>query len=127
MDADFMPRNDSIFADAIAPQVTKNQGAAIAALRATGTPEFWIAAGHANGITDKDEMFASLAAKEARQLTRDLSHPVTPAEAWTRTVEFAIGGIILFFGFIGVRIARRISINSVNSVWRPNLVVGPTK
>lgn len=106
-DADFMPRNDSIYADAITPQVKKNQGAAIAALGATGTPDFWITAANANGITDKDEMFANLAAKQARQLARDLSHPVTPAEAWTRTVEFAIGGIILFFGFIGVWIARR--------------------
>ena len=106
-DADFMPRNDSIYADAIAPQVTNNQGAAIAALRATGTPEFWIAAAHANGFTDKDQMFASLAAKQARQLARDLSHPVTPAEAWTRTVEHAIAGIALFVGFIGVWIAQR--------------------
>ncbi len=106
-DADFLPRNDSIYADAITQQVTNNQRAAIAALRATGTPEFWIAAAHANGVTDKDEMFASLAAKQAIQLARDLSHPETPAEAWTRTVEHAIAGIVLFVGFIGVWIARR--------------------
>jgi hypothetical protein len=106
-EADFMPRNDSIYADAITPQVTANQGAAIAALRATGSPKFWIAAAHANGITDKDEMFASLAAKQDRQLAKDLSHPVTPAEAWTRTVEYAIAGIVLFVGFIGWWIVRR--------------------
>src|SRR5271157_1318141 len=40
---DFLPRNDSIYADVKAPQVTVNQAAAIAALNATGTPEFWIA------------------------------------------------------------------------------------
>lgn len=105
--ADFMPRNDSIYADAITPQVTANQSKAITALKATGTPEFWIAGAHANGITDQDALFASYAAKQQAQLARDLSHPVTEHEAWTRTVEYAITGIVLFIGFIGWWIVRR--------------------
>ena len=47
---DFLPRNDSIYADCGAPQVTANHDAAIKALTATGTPEFWVATAHANGI-----------------------------------------------------------------------------
>jgi hypothetical protein len=42
-DADFVPRNTSIFYDAVAPQMTANQDAAVKALYATATPEFWIA------------------------------------------------------------------------------------
>jgi hypothetical protein len=49
-DEDFLPLNDSIFYDAVAPQMTANQEGAVKALYATGTPEFWIAAAHANGI-----------------------------------------------------------------------------
>src|SRR5271166_6490522 len=71
--ADFSPRNDSIYLDAIYPQVTKNQNVALAALEATGSPEFWIATAHANGITDRDELFASYAERNQAQLTKLLS------------------------------------------------------
>ena len=63
-DADFLPRNDSILYDAFAPQMTNNQDAAVKALYATATPEFWIAAAHVNGIYGKNAEFASYAAEE---------------------------------------------------------------
>ena len=90
---DFSPRNDSIYADVFKPQVTKNQQAALDKLAATGSPEFWIAAAHANGITDKDELFASYAAKNQVQLASVLGHNMTPQEDFNR--EFT-AGIILF-------------------------------
>jgi hypothetical protein len=107
-DADFVPRNDSIYADLIAPQVTANQGAALKTLNATGTPEFWIAAAHANGIYGHDAEFADYAEMQKAQLARDLSHVMTPDEETAR--EFAVAGIgcVLFVSFIGVWIARRI-------------------
>jgi len=107
-DADFVPRNDSIYMDAIYPQVTKNQGAALKALKATGTPEFWIAAAHANRIYGHDSEFADYAAKQAVQLARDLSHKTTPAEDFAHEVEVVIAGCVLFIGFIGWWIARRV-------------------
>ena len=89
------------------PQVTKNQGKALAALEATGSPEFWIATAHANGITDKDELFASYAAKNQAQLAKTLGHKMTPQEDFNREFEVAIICCLLFVGFIGVWIARR--------------------
>ena len=61
---DFVPRNTSIFYDAVAPQMTDGQEAAVKALYATGTPEFWVAAAHANGIYGKDAEVASYAATQ---------------------------------------------------------------
>ena len=106
-DADFVPRDDSIYADAITPQVTKNQGAALKALKATGTREFWIAAAHANGIYGHDSEFANYAAKQAVQLARDLGHKETPAEDFAHEFEVAIICCLLFISFIGVWIASR--------------------
>jgi hypothetical protein len=106
-DADFVPRNDSIYADAITPQVTKNQGAALKALNATGTPEFWIAAAHANGIYDHDADFTSYAAMQQAQLAKDLSHDETPEEETAHEFEAVSIGIVLFIVFIGAWIARR--------------------
>src|SRR5271166_530573 len=104
--ADFSPRNDSIYADVVSPQVTKNQGKALAALEATGSPEFWIAAAHANGITDQDALFASYAAKNQVQLAKLLGHAMTPQEDFNREFEVAIICCLLFIGFIGFWIAR---------------------
>jgi len=108
LNKDFSPRNDSIYADMVKPQVTENQGKALAALEATGSPEFWIATARANGITDKDELFASYAAKNQVQLTKLLGHAMTPQEDFDREFEVAIICCLLFSGFIGVWIACRI-------------------
>ena len=105
--ADFSPRNDSIYADVFKPQVTKNQGKALAALEATGSPEFWIATAHANGITDKDKLFASYAAKNQAQLAKVLSHKMTPQEDFNREFEVAILGCVLFVVSTIVWIAHR--------------------
>jgi hypothetical protein len=106
-DADFVPRNDSIYVDAVYPQVTANQGAALKALKATGSPEFWIAAAHANGIYDHDADFASYAAMQKAQLAKDLRHKETPDEETAHEFEAAGIGIVLFIGLIGVWIAHR--------------------
>jgi len=92
-DKDFSPRNDSIYADVVSPQVTANQGKALAVLEATGSTEFWVATAHANGITDEDELFASYAANNQVQLAKLLSHKMTPQEDFNR--EFT-AGLILF-------------------------------
>ena len=76
--------------------MTKNQGKALAALEATGTPEFWIATAHANGVYDKDALFASYAAKNQAQLAKTLGHKMTPQEDFNR--EFAAG--VILFGLI---------------------------
>jgi hypothetical protein len=85
-DKDFSPRNDSIYMDIVKPQVTKNQGKALTALKATGSPEFWIAAAHANGIYDKDELFAAYAEKNQAQLVKVLGHATTPQEDFNTRV-----------------------------------------
>jgi hypothetical protein len=105
--ADFSPRNDSIYADVVSPQVTKNQGKALAALEATGSPEFWIAAAHANGITDQDALFASYAEQNQVQLAKALGHKMTPQEDFNRELEVTIICCLLFVAFIGVWTARR--------------------
>ena len=110
-DADFMPRNDNIYADAIKPQVTANQAAALKALYATSTPEFWIAAAHANGIYDHDAEFASYAEKIQVQLAKVLRHKLTPQEDFNRELEVAIICCLLFIGFIGVCICRTYKFN----------------
>jgi len=104
---DFLPRNTSIFHDVVAPQVTANQEAAINALYATGTPEFWIAAVHANGIYDRDAVFAKAATMNKAKVDRDFSYSETPSEDFAHEVEVGIGCYVAFIIFIGVWIARR--------------------
>lgn len=104
---DFLPRNTSIFHDAVAPQATANQDAAIKALYATGTPEFWIATAHANGITDMDAVFAQAATLNKAKLDRDFSYRETPSEEFAHEVEIGVVCYFAFIGFFGVWIARR--------------------
>lgn len=106
--ADYSPRNDSIYADALYHQVTANQAAALKALAETGSPEFWIATAHANGIYDKDALIASYAEKNRTQLGTDiLRHVPTPEEDFVHEAEIAIGCCLLFLAGIAVLIARR--------------------
>jgi hypothetical protein len=76
--ADFLPRNTSIWYNLIAPELTDNQERAVKALNATGTPEFWIAAAHANGVYDQDAEIAQAAAasslRHRRRLHRAVRH-----------------------------------------------------
>ena len=92
-DQDFVPRNDSIFYDAVAPQMTPNQAKAIKDLYATGSPEFWIAAAHANGIFTRDEYFAAADAKEQAEQNGPSSTP------WT-VDEYIYGGAIAYAIFV---------------------------
>jgi hypothetical protein len=78
-----------------------------------GRPEFCNAAAHANGIADKDEGFAALAAKQAHQLARDLSHPEPPAEAWTRTFEIGYRGLTSISPFRGEQLVLTASPDSI--------------
>ncbi len=95
--ADFSPRNDSIYADAITPQVTKNQAVALKALAATGSPEFWIATAHANGVFGKDAEIADLAAMNSDQLANDiLRHKMTTEEATARAA-YVVGFVVFCF------------------------------
>ena len=105
--SDFLPRNDSIYADVAAPQVTANQEIAIEALYATGTPEFWIATAHANGIYDRDVVFAHAALRNKAKLDRDFTYSETPSEEFAQEVEVGIVCYVTFLVFIGVWIARR--------------------
>ncbi len=89
--ADFVPRNDSIWYDAITPQLTANQNAAVKTLYATATPEFWIAAAHANGIFDKDAEFASYATEEQADLAKKLRHQESSSDEFAHEVEIGIG------------------------------------
>jgi len=104
---DFLPRNDSIYADAVGTQVTANQKAAINALNATGTPEFWIATAHANGVTDMDAVYAKAAATNKAELDRDFSYRETPSEEFAHEVEIGVVCYFAFIGFFGIWIARR--------------------
>lgn len=106
--ADFSPRNDSIYMDAVTHQVTANQDAALKALSATGTPEFWIATAHANGVYGKDAIITALAEKNNDQLANDiLRHRLTDEEAFARWAYIAAFFVLLFITFIGVWVARR--------------------
>jgi hypothetical protein len=105
--ADYSPRNDSIYADAISPQVTPNQATALKALYDTGSPKFWIATAHANGIYGNDALIASYAAENRTELANDiLRHVPTPEEEFQHEAEIAVGCCVLFIGSIGVWIAR---------------------
>ncbi len=106
-DADFVPRNTSIYYDAVAPQMTKNQDAAVKALYATATPEFWIAAAHANGIYGKDAEFASYAVQEKADLAQKLRHQESPSDETAHWIEFAIGCYVAFV-LVLFMICRRI-------------------
>jgi hypothetical protein len=107
-DKDFMPRNDSIYADALYHEVTPNQEAALKALHATGTPEFWIVAAHANGIYDKDALIAGYAKQNKAQLENDLlRHIRPPEEEFLHEMEISGLGCLTFIGVVGVWILRR--------------------
>ncbi len=100
-DADFVPRNDSIYVDAVYSQVTANQGVALKALKATGTSEFWIAAAHANGIYGRDSEFASYAAMQQAQLAKDLHRTMKDSEEWTVEVLIGLGLLVIFIAILG--------------------------
>ncbi len=106
-DADFVPRNDSIFYDAIAPQMTNNQDAAVKALYATATPEFWIAAAHVNGIYGKDAAFASYAAQEKADLAQKLRHQESPSDKTAHEIGFGIGLYVAFVVLLCMCFTRR--------------------
>jgi hypothetical protein len=107
MDADFVPRNTSIFYDAVAPQMTKNQDAAVKALYATSTPEFWIAAAHANGIFDRDSEFASYAAAEQADLAKKLRHQESSSDEFAHEVEIGVGLYVAFVVLLCACFTRR--------------------
>jgi hypothetical protein len=108
---DFSPRNDSIYMDAVMHQVTPNQDAALKALAATSTPEFWIGTAHANGVYGKDAIIAALAKKNNDQLANDiLRHKMTDEEAFARGVYITGFFVLCFLAFIGWWIARRITL-----------------
>lgn len=108
--ADYSPRNDSIYADALYHQVTPNQAAALKALADTGSPGFWIAAAHANGIYGKDALIAVYAKLNKQQLENDLlRHIPTPEEDFLHQAEIAIGCSLAFIGSIALWIACRAS------------------
>jgi hypothetical protein len=108
-DEDFVPRNTSIWYDAVAPELTDNQDAAVKALYATGTSEFWIAAAHANGIYDKDAEFASYAAdaKASQMWGNKLKHPIPPSNEFVHTVELGIGLYVAFVVLLCACFTRR--------------------
>jgi hypothetical protein len=95
-DADFVPRNDSIWYDLIAPQMTVNQNAAVNVLYATGSPEFWVAAAHANGIYGKDADFAKAAVDYKTGLDRNLKHDMPSQTAFSFQIMFFVGLYVAF-------------------------------
>lgn len=105
-DEDFVPRNTSIFFYAISPELTDNQDAAVKALYATGTPKFWTAAAHANGIHDKDADFAA-AADHKTGLDHDLAYSEPPTTVFVRGVAFGVGCYIAFVVLLCSCFARR--------------------
>jgi len=107
-DADYLPRNDNIYADALYHQVTPNQAAALKALADTGSPKFWIETAHANGIYGKDALIASYARRNQEQLANDiLRHVPTYEEQFQHEVMIAGLVCVTFIGLIGVWIVRR--------------------
>jgi hypothetical protein len=108
-DEDFVPRNTSIWYDAIAPELTDNQDAAVKALYATGSPEFWVAAAHANGIYNMDTDFASYAAdaKASQMWGNKLQHPIPPSNDFAHEVEIGIGLYVAFFALLCACFTRR--------------------
>jgi len=106
-DADFVPRNDSIWHDAVVPQMTANQDAALKALYATGTPEFWIAAAHANGIINMDADFARAAADNKSGLDRSLKYPEPSTTEFVHMVAFGFGCYFAIVVLLCVCFTRR--------------------
>ena len=76
-------------------------------LYATATPEFWIAAAHANGIYDKDAEFASYAADEGLDLAKKLRHQESSSDEFAREVEIGIGLYIAFVVLLCACFTRR--------------------
>jgi len=108
-DADFVPRNTSIYYDAVPPQITANQDAAVKALYATGSPEFWVAAAHANGIYGRDAEFASAANVNQSFMAAGLKFPEPPTDEFVHEVEFGIGLYIAFVVLLCACFTRRTS------------------
>jgi hypothetical protein len=107
-DADFVPRNTSIFYDAVAPELTANQDTAVKALYATGSPEFWVAAAHANGISNMDADFAKAARDNKLGLDRSLKYPEPSTTEFVHMVAFGFGCyfaivVLLCVCFSGIR------------------------
>jgi len=96
-DADFVPRNTSIFYDAVAPQMTANQDAAVKALYATGSPEFWIDAAHVNGIYGRDAEFASAAKDNQSAMAASLKFSEPSTDEFVHEVAFGVG---CYFAFV---------------------------
>jgi hypothetical protein len=105
-DADFVPRNTSIFYDAVAPQMTDNQDAAVKALYATGSPEFWIAAAHANSIYGRAE-FASAAKDNQSFMAAGLKFPEPPTDEFVHEVAFGVGCYVAFVVLLCACFTRR--------------------
>ena len=97
----------AIYAGVFKPQVTKNQDAALKALKATGTPEFWISAAHANGIYDKDAAFADYAVDGGLELAKKLRHQESSSDEFAHEVEIGIGLYIAFVVLLYACFTRR--------------------
>jgi len=106
-DADFVPRNTSIFYDAVAPQMTDNQDAAVKALYATGTPEFWVAAAHANGIYGREAEFANAAKDNRSFMAAGLKFPEPPTDEFVHEVMFGVGCYVVFVVLLCACFTRR--------------------
>jgi hypothetical protein len=91
-----VPRNTSIFYDAVAPQMTDNQDAAVKALYATGSPEFWVAAAHANGIYGRDAEFASAAKDNQSAMAESLKFSEPSTDEFVHEVMFGVGCYVVF-------------------------------
>lgn len=78
--SDYSPRNTSIFYDVMKPQMFPHQQEAIDALNTTGTPGFWLAAAHANGITDHDSEITAAALSNQSQVKAILAHSMSSDE-----------------------------------------------
>ena len=98
-DTDFVPRNDSIIADAWRPQMTANQEAAIKTLNAVGTRKFWEDAVHANGISGAS---ADIVMAQWRITQEALDGDARLKEKPTESEDFiwdVAWGVIAFFAF----------------------------
>jgi hypothetical protein len=77
------------------------------ALYARATPEFWIAAAHANGTYDKDAEFASYAADAPLDLAKKLCHQESSSDEFAQELEFGIGLYIAFIVLLYACFSRR--------------------
>lgn len=92
--SDYSPRNTSIFYDVMKPQMFPHQQEAVDALNATGTPGFWLAAAHANGITDRDSQITSAALSNQAQTTAVLAHSMSADEQSMIVLQIAFVCVI---------------------------------